>query len=553
MGGGLVFSDHVAEGDANTGAASSTPTSAVVTDLPAFNVPAAVADLPAFEAAEAVVAVEAVEAIADGFELIDIQQQGHNSVALQTQVAQQQQQQQQKPPCGVTITAAAACPEAVYDVAAQMYGVVTVTAGAPPEGMDRAPVNIVAVIDVSGSMRGAGKMDLTRSTLRLVARNLGKGDHLSIVTYSDKVHVVQQPRAMDTAGKQAADDAIGRLQPTGQTNLSGGLLKGVEVMRQGMLERPGGINSILLMTDGFANVGVTDAEELIGVMRGVVGAAPGYSLYTFGCGAQHNDSLLRGLSEVTDGAYYFIDSADAIPASFGDCLGGLMSVVAQNITLTLTCQDGAVFERVQSSRPVAMQAGNTVCEVTLGDLQSEEERDVLVSMRFPALPQPRPTFDTYMRCNLTYLDVQAKDFATAAATIQLARPAVVADRREEVVGVGSTKVSQQIGRFRATAALAEAKSLADNGEYKRACAAVQAVLSDLEAELAGGVGGEYTAQLVTDLRECVSGLRNVSSYTSEGRYRVATHTQAHNAQRSNNCQSTSFTTPMKSAMRYMSS
>lgn len=59
------------------------------------------------------------------------------------------------------------------------------------------------------------------------------------------------------------------------------------------------------------------------------------NVHTFGFGAQHSESLLQALATTSEGTYYFIENEDSIPTSFGDCLGGLLTVAGQNLKLTI--------------------------------------------------------------------------------------------------------------------------------------------------------------------------------------------------------------------------
>ncbi|EGD81075.1 hypothetical protein PTSG_11020 [Salpingoeca rosetta] len=251
----------------------------------------------------------------------------------------------------------------------------------------RGAVDIVAVIDVSGSMSGS-KLDLAKATLEFLIKNLSQTDHMGLVVYHSDVSVAFPLTRMDAEGKRTATAALSTLRAQRCTNLSGGLFKGIEMM-QGRERSAASVSSVLLMTDGIANEGVR-GPNLITATRQLMGDNPSYSLYTFGYGSNHEEELLKDLSEVGNGMYYYIENNDTIPESFGDCLGGLLSVVGQNVKVTITTQNGAKITTLHTQRQHTVSSDRTRAEIQLGDIQAEEQRDLLVELDIPPLELPQP-------------------------------------------------------------------------------------------------------------------------------------------------------------------
>ena len=118
-----------------------------------------------------------------------------------------------------------------------------------------------------------------------------------------------------------------------------------------------------------------DTPTLCSAMKEMVGEAPDFTTYCFGYGKDHNSDMLQMASEVGNGMY--IESNDIVGESFGDCLGGPLSVVGQYISLSIEAVvDGCTFKRLHSKR-ADLTADGTKATVSLaGDLQAEESRDV---------------------------------------------------------------------------------------------------------------------------------------------------------------------------------
>ena len=144
-----------------------------------------------------------------------------------------------------------------------VHGMLELTAPPAPADRPRLPLHLALVIDRSGSMNGA-KLATARECAAYLARRLSPDDELAIVTYDDAVRLELALSPVGSHGAQL-EHALRRITAGGMTNLSGGWLKGVEQLR-GV---PGGRGpkKVLLLSDGLANRGVTDASALVAMAR----------------------------------------------------------------------------------------------------------------------------------------------------------------------------------------------------------------------------------------------------------------------------------------------
>ncbi len=108
---------------------------------------------------------------------------------------------------------------------------------------------------------------------------------------------------------------------------------------------------------------------------------------------------------------------EQIPESFADCLGGLLSVVGQNLSLKLELQGGNSVTEVHANRDINWTTPNKTCDIAMGDLQSEEERDIVMELTLPALSSPQQ--DLVIQASLSYFNVitSALDTVTFDFTI----------------------------------------------------------------------------------------------------------------------------------------
>src|SRR4051794_26011060 len=133
---------------------------------------------------------------------------------------------------------------------------------APPAvPVERAPLDVVVVLDRSGSMSGAPLASVTAATAQLL-RLAGPDDRIGVVAFDDEVELVL-PLAHHDA-EQAARSVL-RIDSRGSTNLSGGWLKGLEMLVGA--PRPEALRRIIVLTDGHANAGITGADQLVPLIK----------------------------------------------------------------------------------------------------------------------------------------------------------------------------------------------------------------------------------------------------------------------------------------------
>jgi len=195
---------------------------------------------------------------------------------------------------------------------------------------------------------------------------------------------------MDKDGRAQAEGIIRQIQAGATTNLSGGFSAGVQAL-SAPVSRGGGskgkneVQSILLLTDGLANVGIRDTAGMVNLVKESLKAIPSASVFTFGYGKDHDSDMLRAISDVGKGVYYFVQAVDDIPSAFADCLGGLLSVVGQNILLKCDAVAGARIKKIHSRFPVQVLEEGQRYEVSVGDMYAEEDRDIVVEMSIPVV------------------------------------------------------------------------------------------------------------------------------------------------------------------------
>ena len=165
------------------------------------------------------------------------------------------------------------------------------------------PRNLVFLVDVSGSMEGADKLPLLKHGLAMLARSLRPQDHIAIVVYAGASGLALPTTRGDRQGAILA--ALGSLEAGGSTNGAEGIELAYELAQEGFV--PGGINRVILATDGDFNVGVTSEGELVRLIEKKRESGVFLTVLGFGSG-NVKDSTMEALADHGNGNYAYVDS-----------------------------------------------------------------------------------------------------------------------------------------------------------------------------------------------------------------------------------------------------
>ena len=216
----------------------------------------------------------------------------------------------------------------------------------------RAPLNLVAVVDKSGSMSGS-PLALVRESLRQIAGQMRAGDRMAIVLYGDRSHVWLEPT--DIAKNRAAVlAAIDGIQSAGSTNMEEGLEVGYRTAFAGAPDFKG-TTRVMLFTDEQPNVGRTDAASFMGMAQNA--SRNGIGLTTIGVGLQFGASLATRISSVRGGNLFFVADDEEVKSVFGQELDTMVSEIAHDVVLTMTPAAGYSVSGVFGVPDGMMQEG----------------------------------------------------------------------------------------------------------------------------------------------------------------------------------------------------
>ena len=269
-----------------------------------------------------------------------------------------------------------------------------------PNRPGRLPVDLAFVLDRSGSM-GGEKIAHAREAVLQGIQCLRDEDRFAVVAYDDHVQVVVPTTHATAEAREAASRAVARIAPRGSTDLEGGWRRGCEQVVEHLSAEA--VGRCLLLTDGLANAGVTDHDEIERLSTDWRGRRVVTS--TFGVGAHFDETLLRRMADAGGGNYEFIESAVQIADFMASEVGEALTVTAREAVLVVEAGKGAVVEslndfpcrqegsawRVELGSLFGGQSRNPVLRVTLAEGEAGAARDVTVRLEDADGALGRPT------------------------------------------------------------------------------------------------------------------------------------------------------------------
>ncbi len=265
-------------------------------------------------------------------------------------------------------------PAVAADAATSLDLLITITPPPPPEAasQQRRPLNLALVIDRSGSMGGT-KLSYARKAARFLAGQLTGADRLAIVTFDDQVTVLVPSRpAVDP---QPFIAAINTIHSGGCTALHDGWLAGAEQVAAQL--EPSALNRVLLLSDGQANSGLTDTEQIAAHVAGLT--QRGISTSAFGLGLDFDEDLMGAIAAAGDGTLAHIENPRQLPDLYASELQGLANTAGRKVSIGIRAKNGAEMVDVLNDLPRTSYGNHQLPSLRFG-----QELSVGVRLRLPA-------------------------------------------------------------------------------------------------------------------------------------------------------------------------
>ena len=327
----------------------------------------------------------------------------------------------------------------------------------------RPPINVVLVMDSSGSMEGKAIEDARAAAVALVD-GLADGDQLAIVSFDSLAHVLVPSTRIDANAQSKIREQIATMTARGTTDLAAGFTAGLAEASRGYLHE--GVNRLVLLSDGVPN----DDSPMTALAQRA--ASMRVSVTALGLGLEYNETLLTSLAQTTGGKFHFIEDSTQVATVFREEVLRLERVVAQNVRLTLLAGPGVTVEGVLG-HATAPAGDRRTMSLQLGDLGEGTHRDLIVRLRVG------PHRDgASLELMDAVLDFQDAVVGAGALERRLYVAARTSADAAKIAGSRDPELERQIARALADSATVDAIALARSGQL----AAAVTVIDHVEPE-----------------------------------------------------------------------
>lgn len=378
--------------------------------------------------------------------------------------------------------------------------------GSEDANIARSGIDIVCVIDVSGSMSGE-KLELVQKTLIFMISRLDITDRISIITFSDDAKTLSPLITMNPQGKIKASAVVKKMHIEGGTEIILGVDKSLQLLAS--RKKINQVTSVLLLTDGVDNNGDTAMgrlEKVFAKYDKIITST--YTIHTFGYGADHQADLLNSISQKKSGGFYFVEKEASIPQIFSDCLGEMMSIVADSIFIELSTLPGTIPYALTK---VFSETGDT--SFKMPPVLAGEKKEAIFLLNFPPneLPVPEGHFERPVKALVTYTLTLTGERVSQEVFLQIS---VLNEGNESEIQLDED-VLVNFYRAKAASILREAAIFGDRGDMENARTILNLGVQEMKSSK---VASHPTSmKIAQDLEEAVPRFQNIRVYEHGGK------------------------------------
>jgi Ca-activated chloride channel family protein len=379
------------------------------------------------------------------------------------------------------------------------------------DGGEARNVDMVIVLDRSGSMKGRKIEDARRAVLELLS-SLSAEDRFALITYSDGVHIVSGLSSITDANRIRIASAVNTIRAGGGTNLGAGLQAGIDILISAT--RHTNAAKVILISDGLANKGLTDIKALSDIAA--VAVEKEFAVSTVGVGVDFNEHLMTAIADRGTGSYYYLENPAAFAEVFQKEFYNTQTAAVTGVKIQIPMNSGITLADA-AGYPIINQNGHMVFYP--GNLRSGQTRNLFLTLKVPTNSQK--TFEL----NKIKLSYQYGNRAYETALAESFRIACVNDQNKVYSSIDKTSWSQKVINEDFNRLKQEVAADIGSGEKQRALKKIDKYYEEREAVNAA-VGSPHVAEnLDKDLKE----LRTFVKDTFEGAPAAVQQKQKSNA------------------------
>lgn len=336
----------------------------------------------------------------------------------------------------------------------------------PDSTAQRPPLNVSLVIDRSGSMKGAGKMQYAIEAAKMLIDRLNNQDLLSIVAYDDKINLLQ--RSAPLTDKSNLKNLVSELIPRGSTNLTGGMQRGADEVKSA--KSANSTNRVILLSDGQANEGITNPRRIGEIVRDY--RNDGIQITSMGLGLDYNEDLMASIAENSGGNYYFIENPTQLEDIYEQEMSIMFAIVAKEVTFIYHPSENITKSTVHGYPFITYNNQN---EVKMEPFYSEEKRSFLIEFHHGPAAGDSLHLGNIQFSYYDVTDSKTKEFNLPVSVKIAEKPDVVDQQKNSRVIVESLLRSADRAQKKAT-------TLVEKEEFSKVKVQYDSTISQLKKE-----------------------------------------------------------------------
>lgn len=275
-------------------------------------------------------------------------------------------------------------------------------------------VDMVIVLDRSGSMKGRKIEDARRAVLELLS-SLSAEDRFALITYSDGVHIAAGLSSVTTANRVRIASAVNTIRAGGGTNLGAGLQAGIDILISAT--RHTNAAKVILISDGLANKGLTDIKALSNIAA--VAVEKEFAVSTVGVGIDFNEHLMTAIADQGTGSYYYLENPSAFAEVFQKEFYNSQAATVTGVKIQIPVKSEITLVDA-AGYPITNQNGHLIFYP--GNLRSGQTRKLFLTLKIPTDSQKTFEIDkiklSYQFGNRSYETALEESFKIACVNDQ---------------------------------------------------------------------------------------------------------------------------------------
>ncbi|EAR87777.1 von willebrand factor type A (vWA) domain was originally protein (macronuclear) [Tetrahymena thermophila SB210] len=251
----------------------------------------------------------------------------------------------------------------------------------------RPSIDLVCVIDNSGSMQGE-KIQNVKTTLLQLLDMLNSNDRLSLILFNSYPTLLCNLRKVDDKNTPNIQKIINSITAEEYTDINSGMLMAFNILQKRQFFNP--VSSIFLLSDGQDNGADEKIKKYINSNQSLKNEC--FSIHSFGFGSDHDGPLMNRICQLKDGNFYYVEKINQVDEFFVDALGGLFSVVAQEILIEINLnRQDKNFQKYFSNCKVSKTYGDMwkcikqdeIYQIKINQLFSGVSKDFIMEIVVP--------------------------------------------------------------------------------------------------------------------------------------------------------------------------